>query len=392
MNVIGSYLAEIQSTVHRLPIASIERVIQLLHETRLNYQHVFVLGNGGSSATASHFVCDLSKNTRVSGCPDFRVISLSDNAPSFSAYANDEGYEFVFKNQIASQLDPGDVVVAFSASGKSPNVLNAMELANRMGAKTIGFTGSDGGQLKNLAQITVAVPNTRADQIEDIHLMLAHLITRVLGEMAKPSVLVFEPAEEESNHQPAALDQAGEQPILSPQLRRNVMRVIDQSLDTLQEIGQTMTVKQDGDGRYMGRVLLKMIVNFAAVSGSIIVLDEKGKVKESILAYGDQAWRSNRRRMLGFLQDGLAGWVVKNRQGVLIQNTSEDPRWIKHTGNGRMPADYSVLSTPLQIHGQVTGVITLSRPEEDRFTDADLTMLTGMMMTVGYSLHNNSEI
>jgi GAF domain-containing protein len=139
----------------------------------------------------------------------------------------------------------------------------------------------------------------------------------------------------------------------------------------------------------MSRVLLKMIVNFGATSGSVFVLDEKGKVSEGFLAYGEQAWASNRRRILEFMERGLAGWVVKNRQGALILNTNDDPRWVKHPGDGRAQTSFSVVSAPIRNHGHITGVITLSRPDSDQFIDADLSMLTAMMMTVSYSMSAN---
>jgi D-sedoheptulose 7-phosphate isomerase len=387
MNAIVRYLAEIQSTIHQLSLPNIEKAIYWLHEARLDYQHVFLMGNGGSAATASHFSCDLTKSTRVQGCPDFRVISLGDNLSTFSAYSNDEGYENAFANQLSSLLEPGDVVVAFSASGNSPNILNAIELANQRGARTIGFTGTDGGKLRELVQVEVHVHNPRADQTEDMHLMLAHLMSRVLGELAKPSILVFEAAAKPEvpigsivAHNPEANTQL---------IKGKISHILDQSLETLQDIGQSLVVRQDGDGRVMSRVLLKMIVNFGATSGSVFVLDGKGRVSEGFLAYGEQAWTSNRRRILEFMERGLAGWVVKNRQGALILNTNDDPRWVKHPGDGRAQTSFSVMSAPIRNHGHITGVITLSRPDTDQFIDADLSMLTAMMMTVSYSMSAN---
>ncbi len=387
MNAITGYLSDIQTTITKLHLANVEQAIYLMHEARLNYQRVFIMGNGGSAATASHFVCDLSKGTRVPGCPDFKVIGLNDNMSVFSAYSNDEGYENAFANQLASLVEPGDVVVAFSASGNSPNVLRGIDTANRMNARTIGFTGTDGGRLRDLAQVEVHVNNPKADQVEDVHLMLAHLISRVLKELAKPSILILDPFLDTEDAQTTNEHLLAVNPEVGTQVKGKVSRMIDQSLETLTEIGQNMTDRQDNDGRVLSRVLLKMIINFGAASGSIILLDQKGKAVESILAFGDQAWTSNRHRMLEFLDRGLAGWVVKNRRGVLIQNTNEDPRWIKLTGTDRLRRSYSVLSAPMQIRDRVSGVITLSRPDEDRFTEADLAMLTGMMMTVGYSLN-----
>lgn len=180
MNPITAYLGELHLLLDRLPHDKIEQVIDILREARLNRRQIFTMGNGGSASTASHFVCDLSKNTRSENWPSFRVIGLADNIPAMLAYANDEGYENVFSNQLANLIQPDDIVIGISASGNSPNVLKAVELANRYGAKTIGFTGFDGGRLAELVDINVWVPSSTIEQVEDVHLILEHLITKIL--------------------------------------------------------------------------------------------------------------------------------------------------------------------------------------------------------------------
>lgn len=182
MNYIQSYLVELSQTLDRLPEDRIDQVVRTLHEARLNNRQVFIMGNGGSASTASHFVCDLGKNTRIKGMPNFRVIGLADNMALFSALANDEGYENVFSGQLASLVCPGDVVIGISASGNSPNVLNAIQLAKEMEAATIGFTGFDGGRLSRMVEIPVHVDSYVIEHVEDIHLMLEHLICKALGE------------------------------------------------------------------------------------------------------------------------------------------------------------------------------------------------------------------
>jgi D-sedoheptulose 7-phosphate isomerase len=142
-------------------------------------------------------VCDLSKNTRKSHLPNYKVIGLTDNMAVLSALANDEGYENVFAQQLVSFVQPGDVVIAISASGNSPNVLKATELANQMGARTIGMTGFDGGKLARLSQINIHVPSNIIEHVEDIHLMLEHLITKALRDTdslvwSPPNALMYE--------------------------------------------------------------------------------------------------------------------------------------------------------------------------------------------------------
>lgn len=183
-NPVNTYIDELKITLDQLPHDRIQEVIELLCTARLAQRQVFIMGNGGSASTATHFVCDLGKNTRTPDLPNFRVIGLSDNIAIFSALANDEGYENVFAQQLASFVQPDDIVIGISASGNSPNVLNAMELANQMGARTVAFTGFDGGRLSSLASIEIHVPSYCIEHVEDIHLMLEHLITKALKGMS----------------------------------------------------------------------------------------------------------------------------------------------------------------------------------------------------------------
>jgi D-sedoheptulose 7-phosphate isomerase len=184
MTYVHRYIEELKQTLAALPEDKIEQVVQILHEARMNNRLVFIMGNGGSASTASHFVCDLGKNTRVKGTPNFRVIGLTDNMPLFSALANDEGYENAFAQQLASHIQPGDVVIGISTSGNSPNVVNAVQLANSVAAKTIGFTGFDSGKLGGMVDIDLHVPSHLIEHVEDIHLVLEHLICKELREKA----------------------------------------------------------------------------------------------------------------------------------------------------------------------------------------------------------------
>lgn len=182
MDPVLKYLSELQVIIQELPRDSIQRVIDTLAEGRMNGKQTFIMGNGGSASTASHFVCDLVKNTRIDGINSFRVIGLSDNMPLITAYANDEGYENVFVQQLANFVQPDDIVIGISTSGKSPNVIRAIEHANEVGAITIGFTGFDGGLLGTMVDIHVHVPSDCIEQVEDIHLVLEHLICKTLRE------------------------------------------------------------------------------------------------------------------------------------------------------------------------------------------------------------------
>jgi len=180
MDGIYRYIQEIKQTLDQLPWSAIQTTIAILHQARLNNRQVFIMGNGGSAATASHFACDLGKGTLMPGRPRFRVIALTDNMPLFSALANDFGYDRVFVEQLASLVQPGDVVIGISGSGNSPNILNAILFAHQVGATTIGLTGFDGGRLKGLVDVCILVPNHCMEQVEDLHLMLEHLISSQL--------------------------------------------------------------------------------------------------------------------------------------------------------------------------------------------------------------------
>jgi len=190
MQFIQDYISILQLTMDQLPRQSIADVIDLLQQGRRRGSQVFILGNGGSASTASHFACDLSKNTRQVGLPHFRVIGLTDNMAMFSALANDEGYENVFSEQLASLARPGDIVIAISASGNSKNVINAVEAAHRYEATVIGFTGFDGGRLRELANVSIHVNSHVIEHVEDIHLMLEHLIVKTIKEQVQSSVNV----------------------------------------------------------------------------------------------------------------------------------------------------------------------------------------------------------
>ena len=176
MEQIQNYISKIQQTMAQLPQPLISEVIHVLQRARMQGSQVFIMGNGGSASTASHFVCDLAKNTRYDGLPHYRVIGLADNMEIFSAYANDEGYENVFSQQLINLVNPGDVVIAISASGNSKNVVTAVEEAQKHNVTTIGFTGFDGGRLGQLVNIHIHVDSKIIEHVEDIHLMLEHMI------------------------------------------------------------------------------------------------------------------------------------------------------------------------------------------------------------------------
>jgi D-sedoheptulose 7-phosphate isomerase len=179
---IRMHLSEAQTILAQLPLDPIARVVELLKNARSQGRRIFIFGNGGSASTASHFASDLAKGAISKDQPRLRAFALSDNTPLMTAWANDKAYEFVFAEQLENYLDAGDVAIGISGSGNSPNVLRAMQVAREKGATTIGITGFGGGKLKNLVDAAVIVPSYNMERVEDVHLLIEHMITACLRE------------------------------------------------------------------------------------------------------------------------------------------------------------------------------------------------------------------
>ena len=186
VNQFRSYITDIQRVINLLPITTVEATVKQLHKARLKRNQVFVLGNGGSAATASHMACDLGKNTHAPNYPRMRVHALTDSMSFVTAYGNDCGYASVFAEQLAAYVEPGDVIVAISASGNSANVLNAIKVAHHHSAYTIGWSGYDGGKLASMVDLPLVVPCHNIEQIEDFHMILAHMVTMGLRNAVQP--------------------------------------------------------------------------------------------------------------------------------------------------------------------------------------------------------------
>jgi D-sedoheptulose 7-phosphate isomerase len=136
-----------------------------------------VCGNGGSAATASHLTRDLVTGASYAGMRRFRILALTDSTPTLTAYANDASYEYVFSEQLKNFAEPGDLVVAISGSGNSPNVLRVIEYANSAGCRMLALTGRDGGKLGSLAQLNIRVPEPHMGRIEGAHMIVCHMIS-----------------------------------------------------------------------------------------------------------------------------------------------------------------------------------------------------------------------
>ncbi len=377
-DMVNRYIATVQEALAALPVERIEQLIDVLMEARLYGRQVFIMGNGGSASTASHFVCDLAKNTRRPNWPHFRVIGLTDNMAIFSAYANDEGYENVFAEQLGSLLEAQDVVIGISASGNSENVLRAIRLANKFGAYTVGLTGFTGGELARISRLNIHVPLNSYEQVEDIHLMLEHMVVSAIKRQCQEVTVLPRAMHPLSGQE--ALPGTYQDTAIQVAARRTSDKAL-QTMKMLEEISHEFTKRVDMHAM-LGRVLLLALEMVGAISGSIIVLDGQGNVIDGALAYNQRIHTPSLEQFEHIAHQGLAGWVIENRQPALITNTSTDPRWLRRQG---FEEERSVLSVPLITRDRVVGVVTLGYPQAGRFTMEDIAMLTAVAVTLSYS-------
>lgn len=175
-DLIKSYLSDVQELLAEVSENEIRTIVDILKEAYESDRQVFLLGNGGSAATASHLACDLQKGIGGFYAKRFRVLAVTDSIPIITAWANDTDYSNVFARQVANFVNSKDVVIGISGSGNSPNVVEAMKLANKKDAMTVGLAGYAGGKLAQTAKCCITIRSENMQQIEDVHLVLAHLI------------------------------------------------------------------------------------------------------------------------------------------------------------------------------------------------------------------------
>ncbi len=188
---IDGYLGDMTEIAEALSSDDIATAVDVLFDAWRNGSQVFICGNGGSASTATHFVCDLSKTTIVGGKKRFIAYGLNDNIPLNSALTNDEGFENLFSEQLKGRFQKGDVLICLSVHGGagrdnaglwSQNLLKAMRYAQETGGKAIGFSGFDGGPMKDIADVCLVVPAQSTPQVESFHVALEHLICNCLKE------------------------------------------------------------------------------------------------------------------------------------------------------------------------------------------------------------------
>jgi D-sedoheptulose 7-phosphate isomerase len=176
MNFAEAYKTDLLKAIDTIDLGKVDQAIQWFKDARAGGKHIFVCGNGGSASTASHFACDVVKGASFNRESRFRIMALTDQLPTLTAYANDVSYEAVFVEQLKNFANPGDLFMGISGSGNSPNVLRAIEYANQAGCRTMALTGRDGGKLGPLAQLNIQVPVPHMGRIEDAHMIVCHMI------------------------------------------------------------------------------------------------------------------------------------------------------------------------------------------------------------------------
>ena len=181
------YKADVLQAIETIDLEKVGQAIDILSQARDQDRRIFVCGNGGSASTASHFVCDMVKGASFHRDKRFRIMALTDSLPTITAYANDVSYDCVFVEQLKNFAEPGDVVMAISGSGNSPNVLQAMEYANSIGCRTIALSGRNGGKLGPMAQLNLQASNPHMGRIEDVHMIVMHMICYYFMDAEKPA-------------------------------------------------------------------------------------------------------------------------------------------------------------------------------------------------------------
>ena len=177
--LIETYLEQEIDILKRIDVSAVNEVLNLLEAGMKREATIYVFGNGGSAATASHFQNDFNKGVSEHIDKKFRFLCLNDNIATIMAVANDIGYEEVFRFQLQGKIKKGDILMAISGSGYPPNVINAVEYGKKQGCKVVGLTGYSGGRLKELSDISLHVPINSMQITEDVHMIFNHLMMSV---------------------------------------------------------------------------------------------------------------------------------------------------------------------------------------------------------------------
>lgn len=176
MAFASDYKQELVAALDTVDLDRVEDLIEVFRKARAEDRQIFVFGNGGSAATANHFACDMVKGASYGRDKRFRIMALSEQVATMTAYSNDVGYESVFVEPLKNFARPGDIAMAISGSGNSENVIRAIEYANSIGCYTVGLSGMSGGRLRPSVDLSVHVPANHMGRVEDAHFFVCHMV------------------------------------------------------------------------------------------------------------------------------------------------------------------------------------------------------------------------
>lgn len=233
-NFILQYLGTIEGILRGVDPGKLEKIIDVIYDAYRKDRTIFLMGNGGGAATAMHFTCDLNKTAIVPGRRRMRAVSLSDNVSLVTAWANDTNYTNIFGEQLVNFARTGDLVIGFTASGMSQNIVNGIALANELGCETIAFVGFDGGSVGAIADHVLHIPSNSYQHIEDVHLTLCHVITNALQDRARDDEeLVATGLEAEIQERVRRISYVRQQLIAEASPQRRVQMIPDQIRRTI---------------------------------------------------------------------------------------------------------------------------------------------------------------
>ena len=180
--LLDAYRAELTEHIQKLDTAAFQGFIEILLAAYRQEKQVFIIGNGGSAATANHFVCDFGKNAVQGNKRRFRILSLCDNIEKITAFGNDISFDEIFRQQLINLMNEGDAVIALSASGNSPDLVRALEYAMEKKGHIVALAGFGGGKIAPMAEVSVVTDMTSYERIEDLHLMILHMVVCFMKE------------------------------------------------------------------------------------------------------------------------------------------------------------------------------------------------------------------
>jgi D-sedoheptulose 7-phosphate isomerase len=246
-NFITEYLSTVEGILHQVDPQKLEEIIDTMYGAYREDRQIFLMGNGGGAATSTHFTCDLNKTAIVPGKRRMRAISLVDNIALVTAWANDTNYTNIFGEQLANFARPGDLVIGFTASGMSVNIVNGLALANELGCETIAFVGFDGGTAGAIAKHVLHIKSSSYQHIEDVHLLLCHVITNALQDRARnDDDLAAAGLGDEVQERVRRIFYARQQLTAEPSIERRLRMIPDQVRRTIGFDRALLFVAEDG--------------------------------------------------------------------------------------------------------------------------------------------------